>query len=341
MLSWVYRHKGKFLVLGAAVAGSYVGGRWLLNKTSELQEKRRSSELEEARLQKHCENHCKTCLSAVVCLLPRLKEAVQAQLDAESITEQLRSKSAGKVPLWENLKIVCFARVIVGVYLCCALSAFLRIQLSILGGELSLLHRDQACDEGSLAQQQYLRSAQHLMREGLEALVGRVRKAAETVLLSYSLKHQLTAEGVGQLLSDIHSLSSSHRPTNSSKGVCQTSFLVQFLLPRDQSFQSPEETSGAAYSARDIIESAEFSMVLERCVNQTFSLMCCQISDIHHSAAQSETTLPVARVIPLISDMFDFIFSSHHDSLTQRVLATPELQKLSRNIFEAFSRPSE
>ena len=100
----------------------------------------------------------------------------------------------------------------------------------------------QGGDEGSLAQQQYLRSAQHLMREGLvcilwtlmpvsccmvytshvcvmvtaglEALVGRVRKAAETVLLSYSLKHQLTAEGVGQLLSDIHSLSSSHRPTN-------------------------------------------------------------------------------------------------------------------------------
>ncbi|CAI8030039.1 Peroxisomal biogenesis factor 3 [Geodia barretti] len=131
-----------------------------------------------------------------------------------------------------------------------------------------------------------------MVTAGLEALVGRVRKAAETVLLSYSLKHQLTAEGVGQLLSDIHSLSSSHRPTNSSKGVCQTSFLVQFLLPRDQSFQSPEETSGAAYSARDIIESAEFSMVLERCVNQTFSLMCCQISDIHHSAAQRYIQAP-------------------------------------------------
>jgi hypothetical protein len=226
---------------------------------------------------------------SVVCLLPRLKEAVQAQLNAERITEQLRSKSAGKVTLWENLKIVCFARVVVGVYLCCALSTFLRIQLSILGGELSLINRDQGGDEGSLAQQQYLRSAQHLMREGLEALVGRVRKAAETVLLSYSLKHQLTAEGVGQLLNDIHSLSSSystHRPTSSSEGVCQTSFLVKFLLPKEQSFQSSDETSRAADSARDIIESTEFSMVLERCVDQTFALVCCQISDTHHAAAQ-------------------------------------------------------
>ena len=38
--------------------------------------------------------------------------------------------------------------------------------------------------------------------------------------------------------------------------------------------------------------SAEFSMVLERCVNQTFSLVCCQISDIHHSAAQRYIQAP-------------------------------------------------
>ena len=44
---------------------------------------------------------------------------------------------------------------------------------------------------------------------GLGKLVEQVRQAAEKVLLSYSLKHQLTAEGVGQLLNDIRSLSSS------------------------------------------------------------------------------------------------------------------------------------
>ena len=31
-------------------AGSYVGGRWLLNKAAEVQEKRRSSEVEGTRL---------------------------------------------------------------------------------------------------------------------------------------------------------------------------------------------------------------------------------------------------------------------------------------------------
>ena len=46
---------------------------------------------------------------------------------------------------------------------------------------------------------------------GLQQLVARVRQATETVLISYSLKHQLTAEGVTRLLTDIRSLSASQR----------------------------------------------------------------------------------------------------------------------------------
>ena len=81
-----------------------------------------------------------------------------------------------------------------------------------------------------MAQLHYISSVQYLMREGwssllvlmctwrelspgLGQLVERVRPAAEKVLLSYSLKHQLTSEGVGQLLTDIHSLSSSPTPS--------------------------------------------------------------------------------------------------------------------------------
>jgi hypothetical protein len=212
MLSWVWRHKSKFLLLGAAVAGSYVGGRWLLGRAREARDGRRSREQEERRLHRHCESHRQTSLAAVVSLLPRLREAVQAQLNAESVTEELRRRSSGKVTLWENLKIICFARVVVGVYLCCSVSAFLLVQLSVLGGELSL-HHQQGSDESAEAQLQCLSSVQHLLGEGLAGLVGRVRPAAERVLVSYSLKHQLTSEGVGQLLADIRSLSSSPGPS--------------------------------------------------------------------------------------------------------------------------------
>ena len=39
-----------------------------------------------------------------------------------------------KVTLWENLKIVSFARLVAGVYACSLLVVFLRVQLSVLGG---------------------------------------------------------------------------------------------------------------------------------------------------------------------------------------------------------------
>lgn len=44
---------------------------------------------------------------------------------------------------------------------------------------------------------------------GLLQLVQRVREATERVLVSYSLKHQLTSEGVGQLLSDVRAVTAS------------------------------------------------------------------------------------------------------------------------------------
>lgn len=47
---------------------------------------------------------------------------------------------------------------------------------------------------------------------GLQQMVTQVCQATERVLVSYSLKHQLSAEGVVRLLTEIRSLSSSHTP---------------------------------------------------------------------------------------------------------------------------------
>jgi len=71
---------------------------------------------------------------AVLGLVPSVRDIVSKHLDAEAITSQLRTKPDNKVTLWENLKIVSFARLVAGVYACCSLVVFLRVQLSVLGG---------------------------------------------------------------------------------------------------------------------------------------------------------------------------------------------------------------
>jgi hypothetical protein len=229
--------------------------------------------------------------------------------------------------------------VVVSVYVVCAVSAVLRIQLSILGGGLFLQHRGKGSGDSAAVQRQSLATVHYLMGEGLQQLVARVRQAADKVLLSYSLKHQLTAEGVVQLLADIRSLSATQRrPSAGAENVEQTSFLVQYLLPKEQLLETSSETAHLAAATRDIVESTEFSVVLERCVDQSFSLLSCHLTEVHHSAAQSETTLPVARVIPLVTDLFDVLFTSQHNTLIQELGVSPELHKLSQNVFEAFSR---
>lgn len=41
-----------------------------------------------------------------------------------------------------HVHVLGFTRVVVSVYVCCSVSALLRVQLSVLGGGLSLQHRD-------------------------------------------------------------------------------------------------------------------------------------------------------------------------------------------------------
>lgn len=79
-----------------------------------------------------------------------------------------------------------FTRVVVSVYVCCAVSALLRVQLSVLGGGLSLQHRDHVghvmchvttCDaslppqggsgDSATVQRQYLATVQYLLGEGM------------------------------------------------------------------------------------------------------------------------------------------------------------------------------
>lgn len=105
------------------------------------------------------------------------------------------------------------------VYACSLLSALLRVQLSITGGQMFCqLHTQQ--DTHTEIHKEFLShllqqgkahslslSLSHLLHylisPGLHRLMGSIREATHSILISYSLKHQLSCEGVLQLMSDI------------------------------------------------------------------------------------------------------------------------------------------
>lgn len=146
-----------------------------------------------------------------------------------------------------------------------------------------------------------------------------VQRAAEAILVSYSLKHQLTCEGVLQIISDIRQQASAspsaHHGTLRVQEVqsCQ----LQYLLPTEPLLQGqPADNQQLLAATRDVLGSGDFSSVLEGALDQAFAQLGCSLTEAYHSAAQSSLTLPLARIIPLITDHAPVIFTTEqHKSI--------------------------
>lgn len=167
-----------------------------------------------------------------------------------------------------------------------------------------------------------------------------VQRAAEAILVSYSLKHQLTCEGVLQIISDIRQQASAspsaHHGTLRVQEVqsCQ----LQYLLPTEPLLQGqPADNQQLLAATRDVLGSDDFSSVLEGALDQAFAQLGCSLTEAYHSAAQSSLTLPLARIIPLITDHALVIFTTEqHKSIAMALLSGTDLHQFAENILEAF-----
>lgn len=151
-LKW---HKKKFIALGTVTAvgvgGYYYAKRMVLDSMRQveelgrgLQEKMMETQYRESELARVR----KECSSMILTFVPPLRGMVKKLTDPKPVTERLkavrlRRKNEGGTPtaqdeeevmqLWDELKVVSLARLIVSVYALGLLNCVLRIQLHILG----------------------------------------------------------------------------------------------------------------------------------------------------------------------------------------------------------------
>lgn len=121
-----------------------------------------------------------------------------------------------------DVYLLGFSLLVSSVYACCLLTLLLRVELSISGGYMfcevhgqqqhsTEIHKkflSHLLQQGQLYLPKLCVLISHylLVRctcTGLLGLTCSVREAAQTILISYSLKHQLSCDGVVQILSDI------------------------------------------------------------------------------------------------------------------------------------------
>ncbi|XP_030054354.1 peroxisomal biogenesis factor 3 isoform X2 [Microcaecilia unicolor] len=291
--NFLKRHRRKLLFLGAAAGGVYLLGKYAQKKIIEIQEREAAEYIAQARRQYHFESNQRTCNMTVLSMLPALRDALMQQLSSESLTGLLKSRPSNKLEIWEDLKIISFTRSIAAVYSTCMLVVLLRVQLNIIGGYIYL--DNAAVGKNGLTilappevQQQYLSSIQHLLGDGLTELITVVKRAVQKILGSVSLKHALSLLELEQTLKEVQKEVEQNQDSSSTERDSGRSPLCRFMMPNEE---NPLTTQACGLTekdvitikllneTRDMVESPDFSTVLNSCLNKGFSRLLDNIAE--------------------------------------------------------------
>lgn len=337
------------------MGGVYFLGKYAQKKIREMQEKEANEYIAQARRQFHFESNQRTCNMTVLSMLPPLREAIILQLNSETLTSLLKTKPSNKLEIWEDLKIISFTRTIVAVYSTCMLVVLLRVQLNIIGGYLYLDNSISRNTTSPLAppdvQQQYLSSIQHLLGDGLIELMTVVKRAVHNALGGVSLKQSMSLLELEQQLSWIRAEveSSSERPLSwymLADGENALADQACGLSPDDvMTIRLLNET-------RDMLDSPDFTTVLNTCINRGFSRLLDNLAEFFRpppgdstpssaSDSLSAVSLPLAKIIPIMNGQINSICSETPSQLVQDLLMNDQVKDFSANVYESFSSPQD
>ncbi|KAM4633018.1 peroxisomal biogenesis factor 3 [Polymixia lowei] len=362
--SFVKRHRRKFLISGAVVGGAYLLGKYAQRKMKEIQEREATEYIAQARRQFHFESNQRTCNMTVLSMLPTLREAIVHQLNSESLTALLKTKPANKLEIWEDLKIISFTRSMVAVYSTCMLVVLLRVQLNIIGGYL-FLDNSVGKNGTTLAppdvQQQYLSSIQHLLGDGLTELMTVVKRAVQDTLGGMPLKQSMSLLELEQQLIWIRAqVEGAGSPVEGAGSGAQRP-LTWYMMADEENILADQAcgltendvlTIKLLNETRDMLDSPDFSTVLNTCLNRGFSRLLDNLAEFFRpppgdsapSSAPdslSAVSLPLAKIIPIINGQINTICSETPSHFIQDLLMIDQVKEFAVNVYDTFSTPQE
>ncbi|XP_064412083.1 peroxisomal biogenesis factor 3 isoform X2 [Latimeria chalumnae] len=305
--------------------------------------------------------------AGVLSMLPTLRDTIMQQLNSESLTTLLKDRPVNKLEIWEDLKIISFTRSIVAVYSTCMLVVLLRVQLNIIGGYIYLDNAAVNTKNGTVplappeVQQQYLSSIQHLLGDGLSELITVVKQAVQTVFGSISLKESLSLLELEEHLKQIRQQVEQRRCPQQMEGAGTKLPLCWYMMPDEENVLATQAcgltekdftTIRLLNETRDMLESPDFSTVLNTCLSRGFSRLLDNMAEFFRPAEQdlspddtvsslSNISLPLAKIIPIINGQIHSICSATPSHFVQDLLLMEHVKEFAANVYEAFSCPQQ
>lgn len=212
-------------------------------------------------------------------------ENIVKTLDTESILAELRTElgSSRKLELWEELKVISFARTTALVYATSLLVCSLRVHLNVIGGHL--YKESQQSTEKITKEVQTMYSLvliQHLMSTGLTQLIKIVRENVTRVMKNHNLKEKMILGDIEQIFWGIqHAV---------DKDINKN--LIQFILPAEfHRTQQEENLSKMIFDAIDVYECGDFIEVCEASVSNGFAVVIDKIADFYSEPLNGKNKL--------------------------------------------------
>ncbi|XP_071965139.1 peroxisomal biogenesis factor 3-like [Antedon mediterranea] len=378
------RHRRKFVFVGVLSAASVFLWKYGQQRLKEWQEREAAECLAFARRQHHFDSNQRTCNMTVLSMLPTIRQSLHKMLDSDDLTQQLKNRPANKLEIWEQFKIISFSRPVAAVYSLCMVIVFLRVQLNVLGGYMYLdsfhgnngttASQSQATPE---IQKQYLATIQYLMGKGIQDIVAATQQAVEQCIAKMSLKENLQLQDVECIVGKIRrkleiwdtddfgnsttSLAKYFLPPEDEHGLTDNELKLDDVTLDDQ-IENIEEACclpqnesmlhRLSQETRDMIESADFCLVLNACLDTAFTRLMDNIAcsfkpkpeqkpfDVL-SISPCDTNLPLAKLIPIMNGQIHFICGDSPNHFVQELLLMECVKDFAANVYEAFSQSKQ
>ena len=357
------RHRRKIVITGALLGGAYALGKLAQWKLSDWYETQHVEFLVQSKKQLHFDGNQKTCNTTFYSLLPSLKDAIFEDLDSEAITEKLKNKPSDKLLLWEQLKIISFTKTVTAIYATSLLAVFLRVQLNLLGGYMYLdvegvdgaettPRESRNVYMSDPTQKKYLGIVRYFLETGVKDLVNVVQHIVEGVLGSVSLKQKLSYHDIKRMLGQIrHCLKFSNAQQSMEGSTTSLLKISSIILPKDSISETDELFTLLLNETTDILESEDFQVVFNACLDVGFMFVMKQIKS-SFIVDQQDTPpdmicsieddlcsihLPLAKICPIINGKATEVFYEDKNDYLHDIVSLECVKSFAANIYEAFS----
>lgn len=379
LFDFLNRHRNKILLAGGAVGTVMVINKILAKYEKQWETSSSRGFVHEARKKEiHFENIINECNQLCQRMSPKIIARLQELLDDSKLIEDLANKRQDKniqdkVETWKLLKVKILTRLLSEIYCTSILVCYMRVQMSVIGGQVFAKNSSANMDGPSSAAvadlthmkayTKYYGFLGSFYDQRFDCLIQPIEDAVEETLRGYSIDYKISIQDFRVILDKIKRSMSFH--LNSPNSKTKVFFLdaeklstvdLTSVCPDSGPLTGEEEQMLRSMLAetQDILESDDFKHVLESSIELSYAILLDNLLDafikmetklngkgenVSKFSNPNSIQVPLVKLLPQIRNNCLKRKETDQKVLVNHLLCLDVLNCFAANVYEAFCVP--